>query len=232
MEAGIGSLASHPIPVFWPRWRGGRVEDGAVKEPHLPFSPRPSAAQPQWRPRQQWGSGNYSSPPLTRCQVPSTTRVCTYAQDALLSTPQGAPRMAHPILCLGIPTRSVIPALDTQCPVHSAPGHSTLPRTRARIPHIEVAPRLGHPCTESPGILKTLHSALQVPGAPCSQTQMALLTCTLCPSPPHAFRVMGPLLQDPALASLGAVLLHPPVSDALSPLPQVPSVMGVLPQVA
>ena len=62
--------------------------------------------------------------------------------------------------------------------------------------------------------METLHSAHLAPGAPCTQTWMALLTCALCPRPvpsmccAHCFRLL-------MLTVLGAALLHPPLSPVL-----------------
>lgn len=63
-------------------------------------------------------------------------------------------------------TLSVTRVLDTQRPVHPAPGHPLFSLPYARKPSHPGGPRLGHPTYGSPGVLETLHSVHLAFGAP------------------------------------------------------------------
>lgn len=158
---------------------------------------RPLAAQPQWRPRQQRGSGNQ----LVHTRAQSRLGSACPTLRRLVLTPRtpcallpGAPRFMHPTLNLHTPQSSMPHALDT-----SHPGHPIFCALMPRKPLIQDVPCLGDPSTS---------------GNPTSDT--TLLTSALCPRPP----CVCPLSLAPTLTVLGAVLFHPPLSPVLCPLPQ------------
>lgn len=143
---------------------------------------RPSAAQPQWKPRQQPGSGNQRARACARCLAwaPRAQLCAGWCSRSRLPAPTPvAPRFTHPTLRLQSPLPSVPRTLDIPCPLNPVSGHPTFGAPRARKTPHPVFPRLGHPTFDPPRLGDPICSAPSTSGTLTSDTTLLTVPSVL-----------------------------------------------------
>lgn len=154
---------------------------GVQKGRSTPAS-RPSAAQPQWKPRQQPGSGNQRARACARCLAwaPRAQLCAGWCSRSRLPAPTPvAPRFTHPTLRLQSPLPSVPRTLDIPCPLNPVSGHPTFGAPRARKTPHPVFPRLGHPTFDPPRLGDPICSAPSTSGTLTSDTTLLTVPSVL-----------------------------------------------------